>query len=30
MSTTLEIKDANGNILQAGDSVVAIKDLKVK
>ncbi len=27
---TLEIKDANGNLLQAGDSVVAIKDLKVK
>ena len=27
---TLEVKDANGNLLQAGDSVVAIKDLKVK
>jgi len=27
---TLEVKDANGVILQAGDSVVAIKDLKVK
>lgn len=23
-------KDANGNILQDGDSVIAIKDLKVK
>lgn len=27
---TLEVKDANGALLQAGDSVVAIKDLKVK
>jgi uncharacterized Zn ribbon protein len=27
---TLEVVDANGNTLQAGDSVVAIKDLKVK
>lgn len=27
---TLEVKDANGNLLQVGDSVVAIKDLKVK
>ena len=26
----IEVKDANGNLLQAGDSVVAIKDLKVK
>ena len=24
------VKDANGNILQSGDSVVVIKDLKVK
>lgn len=29
-STTLEVKDANGVLLQAGDSVVATKDLKVK
>ena len=28
--TTLEVKDCNGNILQDGDSVIAIKDLKVK
>jgi uncharacterized Zn ribbon protein len=27
---TLEVVDANGNTLQAGDSVAAIKDLKVK
>lgn len=27
---TLEVFDANGNKLEAGDSVVAIKDLKVK
>ena len=27
---TIEVKDANGNLLQAGDAVVAIKDLKVK
>ncbi len=26
----IEIKDANGNILQDGDSVTVIKDLKVK
>ncbi len=26
----VEIKDANGNVLQNGDSVVVIKDLKVK
>lgn len=26
----LEVKDANGNILQDGDSVTVIKDLKVK
>ena len=26
----LVVKDANGNILQDGDSVVLIKDLKVK
>jgi protein PhnA len=25
-----EVRDANGNILQSGDSVVVIKDLKVK
>ena len=28
--TTMEVKDANWNLLQAWDSVVAIKDLKVK
>lgn len=28
--TTLIVKDCNGNILQNGDSVMAIKDLKVK
>ena len=28
--TTLEVKDANWVMLQAGDSVVAIKDHKVK
>ena len=27
---TIEVKDANGNLLQAGDSVAATKDLKVK
>lgn len=27
---TIEVKDANGNLLQSGDSVIAIKDLKVK
>lgn len=27
---TLEVKDANGNLLQDGDSVTVIKDLKVK
>ncbi|MGB2111362.1 MAG: PhnA domain-containing protein [Patescibacteria group bacterium] len=27
---TLEVVDANGNTLQAGDTVVATKDLKVK
>lgn len=26
----LEVKDSNGNILQDGDSVTLIKDLKVK
>lgn len=26
----LVVRDANGNILQDGDSVIAIKDLKVK
>lgn len=26
----LEIKDSNGNILQNGDTVIIIKDLKVK
>lgn len=26
----MEVKDSNGNILQDGDSVVLIKDLKVK
>ncbi len=26
----MEIKDSNGNILQEGDSVTLIKDLKVK
>lgn len=29
-SNTLEVVDANGNTLQAGDTVVATKDLKVK
>lgn len=29
-TSTLEVKDCNGNILQAGDSVIATKDLKVK
>ena len=28
--TTMEVKDANWNLLQAWDSVIAIKDLKVK
>jgi protein PhnA len=27
---TREVRDANGNLLQDGDSVVLIKDLKVK
>ncbi|PIC65089.1 alkylphosphonate utilization protein [Sporosarcina sp. P13] len=27
---TQEVKDANGNVLQDGDSVTVIKDLKVK
>lgn len=27
---TLEVRDVNGNILQDGDSVTVIKDLKVK
>jgi protein PhnA len=27
---TSEVRDANGNLLQDGDSVVLIKDLKVK
>ena len=26
----MEVKDANGNVLQNGDSVLLIKDLKVK
>lgn len=26
----MEVKDSNGNILNAGDSVTVIKDLKVK
>jgi len=29
-NNTLTIKDANGNILQDGDTVTVIKDLKVK
>lgn len=29
-NTSLVVKDANGNCLQAGDSVSVIKDLKVK
>lgn len=29
-ATTLEIRDANGALLQDGDSVTVIKDLKVK
>ena len=29
-SDTLSIKDANGNLLQDGDTVTVIKDLKVK
>jgi uncharacterized Zn ribbon protein len=28
--TLLEVRDSNGNLLQNGDSVIAIKDLKVK
>lgn len=28
--TTREVRDANGNLLQDGDSVTLIKDLKVK
>ena len=28
--STISVTDANGNTLQNGDSVVAIKDLKVK
>jgi len=27
---TLEVKDSNGNLLQDGDAVILIKDLKVK
>lgn len=27
---TTEVKDSNGNVLQDGDAVVLIKDLKVK
>ncbi len=30
LDETIEVKDANGNILQDGDSVTIIKDLKVK
>ena len=26
----MEVKDSNGNILQDGDNVILIKDLKVK
>ncbi len=26
----MEVKDSNGNVLQDGDSVILIKDLKVK
>jgi len=26
----MEFKDSNGNILQAGDSIIVIKDLKVR
>lgn len=29
-NTTIEVKDCNGNILSAWDTVIAIKDLKVK
>jgi protein PhnA len=29
-TTVAEIKDANGNVLQDGDTVTVIKDLKVK
>lgn len=29
-TATLEVKDANGKLLADGDSVIAIKDLKVK
>lgn len=29
-TSTLEVKDANWNILEAWDSVAAIKDIKVK
>ncbi|MFZ4403334.1 MAG: zinc ribbon domain-containing protein YjdM [Pseudobdellovibrionaceae bacterium] len=29
-SSTAGVRDANGNILQDGDSVVVIKDLKIK
>lgn len=29
-NTSLVVKDANGAILQDGDSVIAIKDIKVK
>lgn len=30
MSAGMEVKDANGNTLQNGDTVLVIKDLKVK
>lgn len=30
MTDEIKVKDANGNILQDGDSVTLIKDLKVK
>ncbi len=30
LSSSAEIRDANGNVLQDGDSVSVIKDLKVK
>jgi protein PhnA len=30
MGDTMEVKDSNGNVLNDGDSVQVIKDLKVK
>jgi uncharacterized Zn ribbon protein len=29
-NTTIEVKDSNGNLLESGDTVAAIKDIKVK